>query len=333
MTTRRWIGLALGCSLSLAPVLLAQESNCQRRIIPVSVADQNGSPVRDLTAADFQATFGGKPVKIVSVLPDDHPHRIVILIDASGSMRGGTGRRWGTTAAAAQEFVQSDTENSSFALWIFGEKVDERIGFSQGKTMVADRLRQVRNDVEFVQKHVRGATALYDSVFRALELFGPLSPGDIIYVFTDGADNSSRTRAKELRRLLVSNGVRLFVCFSLVDPWEHTEKLLERQKMPLKELQELAFETGGGFFGPIGQDAHGKLMRSLGDDDLIAVRKGLETFNQRLTQSYRVEVDFGTATDKPREWKLRVVGRTGAERKEFRVAYPIELLPCSGSVK
>ena len=139
--------------------------------------------------------------------------------------------------------------------------------------------------------------------------------------------------AKALRRLLVSDGVRLFVSVSLVDPYGHSERLYGSEKRRLKELQELAFETGGGFFGPIGQDAHGKLMPSLANDDLIAVRKGFTTFNQRLTQSDRVEVDFGSSIDKPREWKLKVVDKTGAERKELRVAYPAELLPCAAPVK
>ena len=206
--------------------------------------------------------------------------------------------------------------------------MDERVGFSQGKTSVADRLRQVRNNVGFVKNHVLGSTAFYDAVSRTQDLFGPLAAGDVIYVFTDGADNFSRMSAKALRRVLVSNGVRLFVCVSLVDPYGHSERLYGRGRKGLKELQDLAFGTGGGFLRPIGMDAHGNLMPSLTDDDLVAARKGLARFNQGLTESYRVDLDFGTPIDKPREWKLRVVDKTGAERKELRVAYPSELMPC-----
>ena len=112
MIPRRWIGLALGWSMSLVQPLLGQDLGCQRRIFPVSVTDREGSPVRDLTPADFRAELRGQAVKILSVLPDNRPHRIVILLDASGSMRGQTGRRWVTTVAAVQELVQSDTENS-----------------------------------------------------------------------------------------------------------------------------------------------------------------------------------------------------------------------------
>lgn len=333
MGSARFIWHVLGWCLLVTLTLCGQEPPCQQRTFPVSVTnrDRDGSLVRDLAPADFRAEFRGQPVKILTVLPDDHPHRIIILLDASGSMRGETGRRWVTAVAAAQELAQANLENVSLALWIFGERVDERIGFSQDKRQVAEKLQQVRNDIEFFKKHVYGATRLYDTVSRALDAFGFLSAGDVIYVLTDGADNASRIRVKDLRRELVSSRVRLFVCISLIDPYRGIETLYRGEKKGLKEIEKLTYETGGGYFGPIGMDSHGHMLPSLTDEDLAVTTKRLDTFHQALTQNYRMEADFGTSVDKPREWKLRVVDGAGAERKELRVAYPSELMPCQAA--
>ena len=81
---------SIAALLSLAPVLqtpaLSQEASCIRRTLPLSAADSQGVPIEGLGATDLQTRFRVGPLKILSIVPDDRPHRIVILVDASGTI-------------------------------------------------------------------------------------------------------------------------------------------------------------------------------------------------------------------------------------------------------
>jgi hypothetical protein len=54
--------------------------------LPINVEDARGLQIQGLTPADFQAKVHGRSIKILSIALDDRPHRVVILLDASGSI-------------------------------------------------------------------------------------------------------------------------------------------------------------------------------------------------------------------------------------------------------
>src|ERR1700693_5679431 len=66
--------------------LSAQKPDCTHRMVFVSVLDREGNAVPGVTAADFRATVDNKPANIVSAVRDAQPRRIVVVLDASGSM-------------------------------------------------------------------------------------------------------------------------------------------------------------------------------------------------------------------------------------------------------
>src|SRR5260370_8473944 len=75
----------------LALVLFArgartQEVNCQRRVLPIALRDKLNLPIQGISTADFEAKVHGKPIKILSLAPDPRPHRLVLILDTSGSM-------------------------------------------------------------------------------------------------------------------------------------------------------------------------------------------------------------------------------------------------------
>src|ERR1700728_4423285 len=65
---------------------LAQTDPCARRSVPVNVVDDRGQPVAGLTENNFTGSVRHQPVKIVSVRPDGKARRVLIVLDASGSM-------------------------------------------------------------------------------------------------------------------------------------------------------------------------------------------------------------------------------------------------------
>jgi hypothetical protein len=46
-----------------------------------------------------------------------------------------------------------------------------------------------------------------------------------------------------------------------------------------------------------------------------------------ITDAYRLELDFPRAVDKPREWKLEVVGPDGKKLPNCRLVYPHMVSP------
>src|SRR6266481_2777781 len=112
----------------------AQEPTCLHRTLPLSVEDAEGHPLQRLTPVDFQAKIREGPVRILSIVPDDRPHRIVILLDASESMA----TKWGRVLAPASALAESKLPDTELALLIFGSKIYEQVGFSEGQKTIAE---------------------------------------------------------------------------------------------------------------------------------------------------------------------------------------------------
>jgi len=52
----------------------------------VSFRDAQNLPLLNVSISDLEARVHGKPVRIVSLEPDPRPHRLVLVLDISGSM-------------------------------------------------------------------------------------------------------------------------------------------------------------------------------------------------------------------------------------------------------
>jgi len=64
----------------------AEDLSCPRRTLPVALRDQQNVPMQNVSVSDLAAKVRGKPIKILSLAPDTRPHRLVLILDASGSM-------------------------------------------------------------------------------------------------------------------------------------------------------------------------------------------------------------------------------------------------------
>ena len=129
----------------LAPELPAQEASSQRLTVAVNVVDSGGNVVRGLTTTNFSGKIGPKDVKIVSVTLDNQPRRIVILLDVSGSMTGSRSR-WNLAYRAAWDIIALAPAESSLALLVFAETVEDTVKFTQEREAVLQRLSALGPD-------------------------------------------------------------------------------------------------------------------------------------------------------------------------------------------
>src|SRR5579863_7612887 len=67
---------------------LAQDDACSKFLIPLTVRDARGEVIHDFSAHDLEIKITGNIQPGESIRRDNRPRRIVILLDASGSMRG-----------------------------------------------------------------------------------------------------------------------------------------------------------------------------------------------------------------------------------------------------
>jgi hypothetical protein len=315
----------LALVVSSALPVRAQDTSCLHRTLPITVHDPHGLQFRGLTAADFQAKFRGQPVKILSIHPDTRPHRIVILLDTSGSMLGeSAGQEWKITSAIAAHIGQSGLRNTSYALLLFSDKVHEQIDFSQGNSAVANRLLDIWSDPSYAKKNVRGTTALLDTILSAVRLLGVSGSSDSIYVISDGGDNRSRSHLQDVRNALVTAGVRLHV--TLLGPEIPLYAHLPQESESAEGLLDLVDDSGGLIVGPLGLGNSGY---NLAESQRRVLAARLFLMYRGMTANDLVDIELPQSVDKWRKWSLELSPKIKKLYKDLWIAYPHELAPCS----
>src|SRR5690242_5294764 len=64
----------------------SDEPSCTILKLPVTFRDGQNLPIHNISVADLEAKVHGKTVKFLSLAPDQRAHRLVLILDTSGSM-------------------------------------------------------------------------------------------------------------------------------------------------------------------------------------------------------------------------------------------------------
>lgn len=318
------LSLLLGLAVLCDAPLCAQQDACMQRSISVNVLTIDGKMVTGLDAANFQASYRHKPVRIVSATMDTQPRRIVVIIDASGSMLGPTAD-WNLALNVADELLAHIPRENSIALVVFSSQIERTIELTTDRKKLIDELAVLRSARKVMQKDKNRRTALWDAIHESVTLFGSPREDDVIYVISDGEDNSSHIRREELGRFLLSSGVRLFA-LELADP----EFVSDGLTGAVSDFQDLVRDTGG--FGVLLERKTEPTYPSyaLADSRGKPTRLALELRLQfrQIVAVYRLGVELPESVDKPREWELKVTSLGKFKARNLRVFYPRKLVPC-----
>ncbi len=198
-----------------------------------TVVDDKNRLVTGLDRSDFTVYEDGKPQTITSFRREDIPVAVGIVIDNSGSMRD----KRPAVNAAAINFVKSSNPQDK----VFVVNFNEDYFLDQDYTASIPKLKDALERIE-----ARGGTALYDAVVASsdhLKKSGLLEK-KVLLVVTDGEDNASQESLEQaIRRLQEENGPTVYT-IGLMDE--------ERSKRARRALREMAEETGGIAFFPLG---------------------------------------------------------------------------------
>jgi Ca-activated chloride channel family protein len=219
------------------------------RTVAVRVTDKHGEDIAGLRAGDFTLLEDGRPQKIAFFGADRQPVSLAVLIDASTSMSSGHKN------GGVREFVTPLLRGSLPEDEIFVMPFDERAGpFHQ----LTEEERVHPPESQMAPK--RGGTAFYDAVATALcRLRTATNLLRAVVVITDGADQHSRLRMRQLIELARRSNPQVF----MVGFYDAAELAAYRQKAvpivlvtgqevdnPLIAFDRLAKETGAEVFVP-----------------------------------------------------------------------------------
>lgn len=316
---------------ALAPILflacgyLAAQSVSSHPTLLANVLDRNGQPVRDLTRDNFQVKVNGHRATQLEATYSLAPRRIVVLLDMSGSMAGdGDHKKWMIAIEAVEDLLADTPVNASLALVTFSDHVHDIFDFTQSRTSMARWLREGANRQG--DSRIHGTTAIFDALLAATKIFNAPHSGDAIYLISDGGDNSSHTRSKEIRELLLRSEIRLFV-FLFVDPVP-----FENVRLGTEAIKEIARTTGGFVFGIPGHAGVVSFLPSWNsaynyDEHARGIIKlYTQALNLQVNGFYTLRFNLPVAHGKARKVSLDVVDARGKPRKDVAFTYST-LLP------
>jgi VWFA-related protein len=195
MSMQRWLAVAALCATVL-PVDASLRSSgasarhaqatfsTRRETVRVDVlVTENGRPVRNLAAADFEVLDSGVPQQVDFVSFAQLPLTVAIALDASTSISAEALEHLRDGGRAVLANVKADDQ---VALVTFTDAVNVR----ERPTSNADRVRSALARIE-PSRRLSGGTALIDACYTAVTLLDGDAGRGLVLAFTDGVDTSS----------------------------------------------------------------------------------------------------------------------------------------------
>ena len=224
----------------------ALQTSVEMVLVPVTVTDHYGKTIEGLKAQNFSIFDDGVLQRIESLVTEDAPSSVGLVLDTSGSMRDSLG--------AAKEVIHAflTTANSGDELQLLTVSTQPEAvsGFTTDTT-------ELEKDVQSTRPY--GFTALIDTVYLGLNNMRRGSqPRRALIVLSDGMDNHSRYSKTELMNAAIEADVQVYsVIFDngassstvpnrpamIAKPWDHPQESLGRDL-----LEGLAEKTGGLHF-------------------------------------------------------------------------------------
>jgi len=208
--------------------------------VAVSVRDERGRVVRNLTRADFQVIDDGRRREIRDFFAGDAPVSLAMLLDISGSMAvGGNMERAREAINVASMALRSGPDEA--ALYTFDSELREVIGFTKDIALV----RNVN-----LQGKPWGKTSLFDAIATAARNVAERDNRHrALMVITDGIDTGSTMTAAQVSGIAAAIDVPVYL-ITVVNPVDHIggEFGVQQTETRVTEratLADLARWTGG----------------------------------------------------------------------------------------
>lgn len=269
----------------------ASESNPSSRVIWISVHKNDSSP--DLSASDLEVKLDGKPAPVGDIHRASPALRYCLLLDVSGSTRS----------------IQSAYHDGAVGLLSKIPRPDRDYGllvsFSNQAYLDAEGT-DPQKLIKGIVQDGRGSTAVYDAMVAGSDYLSkndsPDTPLRVMFVLSDGVDNSSRTTREDAERTLIEAGIRVY---SIAEENAHNYRPDEAAKAS-KSLKQLVESTGGKEYLVNKRMTIDQIVQNISNDlsSLYAVTISPER-TVSIGHVYKLEVrcrKMDCAVDSPREY-------------------------------
>lgn len=198
----------------------------------VTVTDQQGAPIGNLSKNDFSLTEDGIPQKIsIFTKESQMPLSIVLAVDTSSSTR----KDIRLELEAARRFLHSIIRpQDAISLYAFATDVSEMVSFTS-------KLHEIDSAINQVQ--VGGATSLYDAIYLGSKALMKRDGRKILVLITDGGDTASSISYKEALRAAQQSEA---LVYSLIDV--PVEASAGRNTGGEHALIQISNDTGGKYY-------------------------------------------------------------------------------------
>jgi Ca-activated chloride channel family protein len=194
-----------------------------------SVVDRRGQPVDGLVEEDFVVLEDGVEQRLARFeRVRDLPIHAGVLLDSSTSMEAELEQ---AVAGALRFFEGVIRPRDRAAVIVFNDLPTLVVPFTNNREVLAGGLANIVAD---------GETALHDSLVYALYYFAGVKGKRALILLSDGEDSSSRHSFDDALAFARRSGVAIYAIALDLGP----KDLIVR-----RQLQRLARETGGDFFG------------------------------------------------------------------------------------
>ena len=176
--------------------------------LPVTVQDQAGRYVPDLTKNDFAVFEDGIKQQIEHFALHEEPISVVLLLDMSGSTRDLLKQ----IQAAALTFVEQLGDQDRVIPIVFDNEVKPLLtDWTADRALLAKALENVHTGANWIRLSPPNAkpgervtyllnTRLYDAVMTGVDLLKQVQGRKALILLTDGLDTASRTPKKDTIR-------------------------------------------------------------------------------------------------------------------------------------
>jgi Ca-activated chloride channel homolog len=206
--------------------------NVNEVIVPITVTDQKGRFVSNLTASDFRLYDEGKPQRIEFFSHDQkQPVVIGFLLDLSNSTRIHWKRYQDSVMEMVWNLLPGDKKYSGYLI-TYSNDAELAVNTTWDGDKLTDEIRKEKPG---------GGAALFDAVYMACmrreQVKGePYEPRRVIIVIGDGHDSSSKKGLEEVLEVAQRNLVTIYGLSTQAYGFDNPDQQV---------LERLASETGG----------------------------------------------------------------------------------------
>jgi len=220
----------------LASVMLAQTFRSTTTMVRAeALVEENGRVITGLQSEDFTILDEEQPQAIAGFGAESGSIRLVLLLDASGSMKPAA-RKLAQTGMAAMSVLHPD---DVVALMTFDRKATVRV------PLATDHPAIMEGVLKASRRPIGGGTDIYRALSDAAKYLGTnASSPNVILILTDNAARADTTEAMALRDLWAASAAVDAMVVSSAPLWD--EKVSQSLAgLRIQDVRRIADQTGG----------------------------------------------------------------------------------------